>query len=266
MYPILFQLGSLPLHTYGLFVGLGFVSTLAIAKHLRRRQGLPDAPIDGLALWLIGSGLFFARAAYVAEHWRAEFANAPFYEVLRVTSGGLMFFGGFLGAVLTLWLYARFHRESFLGLADVASVAVPAAHALGRVGCFFSGCCHGVVTGSWWGVCFPGGSPAWRLHAERGLLSAGAHESLPVIPVQLVEALANALIFAALYFFHRRLGRFPGLVTGLYLMLYAVLRFNIEFIRGDERQALGFLSIGQAIAVGTFLFGAALAGKATVCK
>ena len=271
MFPKLFQLGPVTLHTYGFFVALGFISAIYISCWLRRREGQPDADVSGVALWMVAAGIFFGRVAYVMEHWTAEFAAAPFPAVLRVDRGGLMFFGGFLGAVGAMALYARFRRTPFTVLSDVYSVTLPLGHALGRLGCFFYGCCHGKITSSWAGVRFPVDSPAWSLHSQmlcecpgeipEAFRAAAAQQleraSLPVLPVQFIEAAANFAIFTALFFVYKRPGRVNGVVTGLYLMLYGVFRFLIELLRGDDRMDtfLG-LSIGQTIALGVFLSGA----------
>jgi len=280
MFPKLFQLGPITLRTYGLFIALGFLAALGVASHLRRREGLPTEHLSNLALWMIGTGIVFARAAYVIEHWKKEFADVPFTAVLRIDQGGLMFFGGFIGALLTLVLYAKLRRESFLGLADLLAVVLPLGHAFGRIGCFFFGCCHGKITVSGMNICFPKNSPAWNLHTQMfhdnpdaipyfSRASAAQclnHQSLPVVPTQLIEAAANFLVFFLLFFLYRRPNRATGFITGLYLMLYAVLRFAIENLRGDIRATpLLSLSIAQTIGLGTFLLGAIITAFA-LCR
>ncbi|MCL1888350.1 MAG: prolipoprotein diacylglyceryl transferase [Kiritimatiellaeota bacterium] len=271
MFPKLLQLGPLPLHTYGFFVALGFISAVYTAGWLRRREGLPDKPVMDGVMWMVGSGIFGARLAYVIERWGAEFASAPFTAVLRVDRGGLMFYGGFIAAVLTLALYARFRREAFTSLSDVFCVVLPLGHALGRLGCFFFGCCYGKNTSSWMGVCFPRHSPAWNEH-YKGLISSldaippayrfAAEQKIPsasppVLPTQLIESAANFMIFALLLLAYTRPGRAKGMVTGLYLMLYGAARFALEFLRGDERSTVFLsLSIGQTISIAAFAAGA----------
>lgn len=266
MYPILLRLGPLTLHTYGLFIALGLLATLCVATWLRRREGAPTEHLQNLALWMIVSGVFFSRVAYVVEHW-SEFAEQPFYAVLRIDQGGLMFYGGFLGAIVALLVYARARRESFLGLSDLICTVLPLGHALGRIGCFFFGCCHGRLADSAFGVSFPRNSPAWVLQVGEGLIPETATKSLPVLPTQLFEAGANLLVFLLLLFLYRRGNRRDGFIAGLYVMLYAVMRFLLEYTRGDERYTTFLsLSISQTIAAGLFLLGAGVAGFALCHK
>jgi len=269
MFPKLLELGPLTLHSYGLFLALGFIAAIYTASWLRVREGQSDQDVSNAALWMVAAGIFGGRLAYVIEHWRVEFAHAPFMEVLRVDRGGLMFYGGFLGSVLAMGLYARFRREPFTAYSDLFATVLPLGHALGRAGCFLSGCCHGKTTASWMGVSFPNGSPAWKEFPAcvgHDAARCATHGSLPVIPTQLVEAAANLIIFVLLFFLYRRPDRANGLTTGAYLMLYGVLRFGVELLRGDDRVTTFLaLSIGQTISLGVFTAGAIFLARALCC-
>jgi len=125
---------------------------------------------------------------------------------------------------------------------------VPLGHAFGRIGCFFYGCCYGRDSDAWCAVTFPAGSPSWHEHGRR---------MVSVLPTQLFEAAALLALFAALMVLWRRRGGRDGLILGAYMAGYAVIRFGMEYLRGDPRAAVGPFSISQTISIGLFLVGAA---------
>ncbi len=258
MHSELFQIGPLTLRAFGLCMALGFLVAWQTAAWLCRRTGQDADRLASLLMWVMLSALFGARAAYVLEHWRQEFADAPL-AILRIDQGGLMFYGGLVAAALTLVVYALVRREHLFGITDLLVAVLPIGHAFGRLGCFMHGCCYGKLTDSCVGVRFPKGSPAWW-EQSRGippLLGPDAACSLPVIPTQLIEAAANLLLFAVLCWLYPRRHAQRGLVTGCYLIAYALLRFAVESLRGDPRLALGPFSISQAISLGVLTVGAA---------
>lgn len=256
MHSILFTIGPLTIHTYGLCMALGFIAGWMVATRLCTLTGQNAEQLTSLLTLLMLASILGARTAYVLEHWKAEFADAPL-TVFRMDQGGLMFYGGLIAAALVLAAYAAITRQHLFTITDLVLAVLPLGHAFGRVGCFLHGCCFGRLTDSCLGVSFPRGSPAWweQVSATPPLLPQTAAESLPVLPTQLFEAAANALLFAVLYQLYRRHHAKTGLVTGSYLIGYAVLRFANECLRGDPRLAVGPFTIGQTISLGLLLFG-----------
>ena len=216
------------------------------------------------------SGIVGARIAYVIEHWRSEFAG-NLLEIIRVDHGGLMFYGGLVLAVAVFFAYTIAKRLPLTKTADLFTVLIPLGHAFGRIGCFFNGCCYGRRCDAF-GVAFPIHSPAWYEQVDAGLIASSAAKSLPVIPVQLIEASGCLLIAVALVLFFIR--RYPlnekaadvkgGAVAGAYLIGYATLRFALEFLRGDLRAAVGPFSIAQAISIALVALGFAFLASSRV--
>jgi len=229
-------------------MALGFLASWMAAGRLFRLAGRTPDDLAPLVTWLMISGVLGARIAYVIEHWYSEFAAQPLM-VFRIDQGGLMFFGGAIAAALTVMLYVRLKKEPLLPLADVVLAVLPLGHAFGRIGCFMHGCCHGQVTDSLLGVCFPAKAPAWWMQLEQGLIKDTAEHSLPVMPTQLIESGANFLLFTLLFILQPRLRTKPGLVTALYLAGYGIIRFSVETLRGDARMSIGPFSISQTIAL-----------------
>lgn len=186
-------------------------------------------------------------------------ASADCFAWARFWSGGLTFYGGlFAAGVAGVWSAKRDH----LGVAatlDRAAMAVPLGLAVGRLGCFFAGCCFGAPTPSALGVVFPPGSDASAAQAKAGLLASRSLWSLPVHPTQLYEA-AGALVLAATVAFvvrprQRRHGEsFLAFCTG-----YASLRFGLEFLRADERGGAAGLSTSQILSLVLIVVGVVVA-------
>lgn len=237
MHPVAFQLGPITVHWYGVFVALGFLAGLWTAAWRARAIGVSTETIFDLGIWQILSGLLGARIFYVVGHWE-EFAG-NLIEIVRVDHGGLVFYGGFIGATLTTMWYAKRKKLSIWKLADVLAPSLALGHAFGRLGCFMNGCCYGKACDLAWAVHFP------VEHETHGVA---------VHPTQIYETGLNLIMFAGLHLFYRR-RRFDGQVFWMYVLLYAVLRFAVEFTRGDYTAYFfgGHLAPGQVTAVVMFV-------------
>ena len=153
--------------------------------------------------------------------------------------GGSVFYGGLIGSVLVCMVYLKHNRLPVGPYADVACLAIPLFHFFGRLGCFLSGCCYGI---EW----------AYGLVYHHSMVTAA--NGVPRFPVQLVEATLNLVLFFLLFCFLKK-ERCKNHLLPLYLTVYPVYRFFLEFLRGDEyRGFLGPLSTSQIISVG-ILFG-----------
>ena len=246
MFPDLIDLGFLHLKTYGACMATGFLLCWMLIEKLSGRKDLSN-----LLLSLMIGGVAGSRIAYVIEHWSSEFASNP-AAVIRVDQGGLMFYGGFILSFVIFFVWCFVKKESPLKLADLLAAVIPLGHAFGRIGCFFYGCCYGRDSDAWCAVTFPMGSPSWYEHGRK---------MVSVLPTQLFEAAALLALFGALMLawrgrkteYGRRWG--DGLISGLYLCGYAVIRFGIEILRGDPRAAVGPFSISQAISIGMIVIG-----------
>ena len=248
MFPDLIDLGFLHLRTYGACMATGFLICWWLIEKLGRRKDLSN-----LLLALMVSGVVGSRIAYVIEHWQSEFAANP-AQIIRVDQGGLMFYGGLILAIVVFFVWCIVKKEHPLALGDLLCTVIPLGHAFGRIGCFFYGCCYGRDSDAWCAVTFPMGSPSWFEHGRR---------MVSVLPTQLFEAAALLALFAILVFVYRRARCHTA---GLYLMGYAVIRFGMEYLRGDPRAAVGPFSISQTISIGMFALGAGLIAYSRLAK
>ena len=237
MYPDLIDLGFLHLKTYGACMAVGFMLCWTLIEKLSGRKDLGN-----FILAMMVSGVIGSRIAYVIEHWNVEFASHP-ERIVRVDQGGLMFYGGLLLAMLVFFGWCWWKRENPLKLADLFCTVIPLGHACGRIGCFFYGSCYGKDSDAWCAVTFPAGSPSWFEHHR---------QMVGVLPTQLFEAGALLVLFGVLVWVYRKR---RCLTAGIYFAGYAVIRFVLEYTRGDPRAAVGPFSISQTISLGLLVVG-----------
>jgi len=259
--PTLVTLGGVELHSYGLAIALGFTIGTVVAVKEAGRLGLPDrgAFVD-LLFWVLVAGIGGSRLAYVLLHagdygrlcagaGAARSAGRVLADCaapLRLWEGGLIFYGGLLGAAAAVAVVVRRQRQWRFGrVADALAPGLALGHAVGRLGCFLAGCCYGKPWDA--GLRFPRGSVAFDELAAT--LPAGATETPPLHPTQLYEAAGELIIFFLLLR-ARRHRRFDGATALVYALLYGVLRFGVELFRGDQgRGMLGPVSIAQVVSV-----------------
>ena len=237
---------GLPVQTFGLCVAIGVFLAWTVAERLSGRKD-----IGNLICILALTGIAGARAAHVIEYWSEEgFASRPL-AVFAVWNGGLVFYGGLAAAAVAFCVWCVARKQSVLAMADLIAVTVPLAHACGRVGCFFHGCCWGKVTDSPFGVTFPAGSPPYYAHPA-GIRAA---RSLPLVPVQLIEAGALIVLFFVLLHVYRRK---KAMTAALYMAGYAAIRFLTEYLRDDIRPEISGFSSAQLFSIGLAATGAAV--------
>ena len=182
-----------------------------------------------------------------------------FSDWIDFRSGGLVFYGGFIGAALAVILYTRIHGSQPLWkIADAFAPSVPLGHALGRLGCLMYGCCFGATCDLPWAIQFPAHSPAFD---ALGQAPGDPAHSVHVHPSQVYASLLNFSLYGGLAWLYRR-KRFDGQVFAVYLMAYSVNRFIVEFFRGDyqpEQLWLGWIKPGQQLSLFLLPVGIALA-------
>ena len=255
MHSICFNIGRLPIYWYGVMMALGFFCGLASWTVLGRREGRNFNFCADLLFWIMVSGIIGARLVYVVSDFR-YFLVKPLM-ILRVDQGGLIYYGGFIGATLAIFVFAKIRSEKLLPLSDFTITSVPLAHAFGRIGCFLNGCCHGKEYDDLFAVSYPSDSFAWWLQTHMGKINRFEPRSLPVHPVQLYEAAFNVVLYLFLIWAYRR-RRQDGGIIALYLLTYSFARFWFEFLRGDERMKWMGLSVAQLISAFLFLVGVGL--------
>jgi phosphatidylglycerol:prolipoprotein diacylglycerol transferase len=254
---------DLVLPAYGVLMVLAVTVGLLVTLAVFLRQGQsPDRALDACLIG-IACGVVGARLLGLAVEWRAFFAN-PLDALWH--AGGLHFYGGFLGGVSGLWIWARKKGLDPWRLADWLAPGLLIGQAIGRIGCLLQGCCYGCR----WdhatpplGIVYPRipdravggpitGSPAYLDHLEKGWIHPNADSSLETVPVVLIESAFCLILF--LEVLPRALRRQPSAHAGglalIVILAYAIARFLLEFFRGDSLRGIHFgLSTSQWIAL-----------------
>jgi phosphatidylglycerol---prolipoprotein diacylglyceryl transferase len=251
MHPILFQSGPITIYTYGVLVATGVVLGLWFARRQAPRAGLDREEIWNMGIYAALMALLLAKVWLVFSSWDYYIAHPREIVSIATFESGGTFYGGVLGAILTIVIYSYIRKMPLVSVLDTFAAALPIGHAIGRLGCFFAGCCYGKPTTLPWSVEFT--SPAAGQMAGTPL---GVH----LHPTQLYESGAEFLNFLILLWIGAR-QRFKGQLLGTYFLLYGIERGTIEFFRGDPGRTLLFhdsVSLMQVVSIGLVLAGAFL--------
>src|SRR5438128_1534146 len=238
MYPRLFELGPLTIYTYGVLLAAAYLLGLQLAMVRARARGLDQTRVLDLGIYIIISALIGAKLLLLVTDFRS-FADNPRALLDLARSGGVFYGGLILAVIVALWYIRRIGLPLWT-TCDVFAPGIALGHVVGRFGCFFAGCCYGKPTTVPWAITFTDPFAA---------ANTGTPLNVPLHPTQLYEAGAEALILVVLLATERRGRSFPGRTFWLYMLLYAISRFILEFYRGDDRGTVGMFSTSQFISI-----------------
>ena len=254
MHPILIDLGRIQIRSYGFMLALSFLLGIFLAGRRAKRYGIDPQKIIDLSVIIILAAVVGSRLLYVAFHLE-QYANP--LQIFALWQGGATFYGGFILAMAASYWWVQRNRMSFLTVADVIAPSIALGLVFTRVGCLLSGCCFGKETHMPWGLVFPPDSPAGS--AASATARALGLDQVALHPTQAYSSLKGLVIFVALMALQPRLTK-RGAVFGLFLVLYGLGRFTIDFFRYYETSArvLAGLSFNQVISIGLVAIGAFL--------
>lgn len=233
MYPILLKLGPLVIHTYGLLIALGFLAAIILTGNRAQEFNIDRDLVFDLSFWILLSALAGARMLEVLTN--LSYYRMDLWRILKIWEGGLSYFGGLAGGVLGGILYVKSKKLSVWQMGDLVAPYISLGQAIGRIGCFFAGCCYGKVCAASWAV---------RFDDPQSLAPTG----ITLHPTQIYEALADFIIFLILLNVGKQ-REFKGQVFLLYFILYAAVRFVIEFYRGDNPAVFSGFTLYQLISI-----------------
>ena len=286
MLPELFSVGGYPIYSFGVFVALAFIGGMWWCRREAIRRDYPMVKVLDLTFWIMIWGLVGARVGFIAVNWR-DYAAHP-EDLWRIWEGGLVWYGGFIGAFAATLLIIRRYGLPFWGTLDILGTALPFGHAIGRLGCLAAGDDHGRLIVSALGpkaqalyaqgVLFTGDGRLTRVAVDTirsegfevpwyGLtlgpasLVQGDLIGMPIFASQVYMSAYNLAIFAFLVVF-RRWQRFEGELAALYLIIYPICRFFLEYSRGDIGRGfwLPGISTSQGISLLVLALGLAMYG------
>lgn len=220
MYPILIKLGPVTIHTYGFLLAVGILVGLAVVMSQARKAGLDTRVIGDFIFYAILVGLVGARLwLFVTEI--GDYLSSWSQLSSLITSGGSFYGGLIFGTLFVIWYARKYHLDIPL-LGDIVMPSVALAHFFGRLGCFAAGCC--------WGRHAEGCSIAVKFTDTE--TTTGVPLGVYLYPTQLMEAILNLLNFVILFIVYKK-KKFKGQVFALYIFNYSLIRFFVEYFRGD---------------------------------
>lgn len=232
------DLGIVHIHMYGVMVALGLCIAVLVSAYRAKKNRLSEDMVYTI-LWMSIIGGFIGSRVLFYLTVLPDIVEDP--SILWNFSNGYVVYGGVIGGVLANVIYFKIIKKDFLPYFDLVMPQVALGQAIGRIGCFFAGCCYGRETS------LPIG---FTYHT-----SDFAPTGVALIPTQLISCVGDLIIFVVLLLYAKR-KEAKGTVGALYLMLYSAGRFFIEFLRGDEERGnIGLFSVSQFIAIVVFFCG-----------
>lgn len=235
MDPVAFSFGSLSIHWYGVFMAAAVLLGIWTASRRGMLEKIHPDTVYDMSPWLIIGAIVGARLLFVVTYWDQKFAGKPFMDMFAIRTG-FVYYGGFIsGAFAVIW-FCRRRKLPIWKMGDVLAPSVALGHALGRIGCFFTGCCYGKVCALPWAFEYP--ATYEHLHGRA------------IHPTQIYESLLNFALYGGLAWLYRR-KKFDGQVFATYLVVYAILRSFVEMFRGDyeHRYIAGFITPAHLVSV-----------------
>ncbi len=216
---------------YGLMIAVGFLAALYLCIRRGKKRGFSEDIFWGIFVCAIIGGVVGSKLLYILIALPQIIKNP---SILLDFRNGFVIYGGILGGLFASYVYLRIKKQKFLPYFDMVMPSVALAQGFGRLGCFFAGCCYGRETDGPFHIVFT--------HSDF------APNNVPLIPTQLMSSAGDFLISLTLVLFAAKNPK-KGRVGSLYLILYGVGRFVVEFFRGDPRGSVGVLSTSQAISL-----------------
>lgn len=244
MFPVLFKLGPLTIHTYGVFVAMGFFAGLFVTMRLARTESIPTGLIMDMSFVILLAAIIGSRALYVLMNLSFYLENP--IHAFKLWEGGLVFSGGLAASGLVMGWYIHRHGLSWWKTGDLWAPGIAVGQAIGRIGCLMAGCCYGKPANDLpWAVTFT--DP-----------SCLAPIGMPLHPTQLYSMISGFVIFLILLIlFYRR--KFYGQVLIWFVILHSTARLLIERFRGDFRGSVFDSSVSLTQLVTLLLLSAAVA-------
>ncbi len=238
--------------TYGVLLATALIAALYTVVRLGQREGLDTGRLIDFSTWIIITALLGAKVLLVLTQWSFYSAHPGQIFSLETLEAGGVFYGGFVAAtVFAIW-YIRTYKLPFWRVFDVYAPAIVLGQSIGRLGCLSAGCGFGVPSHSWWAITFT---------SQFSHETTGVPLGIPLFPWQIVASITLLGIFGILLWRFKHKSR-DGEIFLLYLILYAVARFSLEFLRGDKIRGFvfnGLLSTSQFIALLVLAFAGVLA-------
>lgn len=239
MYPELLKIGDFTISSFGVMIALCFLAGYWLISLETKRKKLSEKAVSNMFLAAMIGGIVGAKILYLFE-------NVPIGDLLRhpithlLSRGGLTFYGGFIGALILVWIIASRNKISMWTVGDLAAPALALAYSIGRIGCLLVGDDYGIPTSLPWGMAFPKGLPP---------------TTETVHPTQIYEIVIMFIAFLYIWKIRTKL-KPAGWLFSIYLIIAGLERFFVEFVRSTTESPVPGLSVAQVMALGLIVVGA----------
>jgi phosphatidylglycerol:prolipoprotein diacylglycerol transferase len=245
---ILFEIFGIQVKSYGLMIAIGIIVASALFINKGKHKGFDEDHLLNLIIFAVMGGMLGGKGLFIITEF-TDIIKDP--KILLNFGYGFVIYGAIGGGALAIYLYCRKKGWNVIKMLDMTVPGLAIAQGFGRIGCFLAGCCYGAETTLPIGVEFPEGS----------LAPTGVY----VHPTQIYSSIFDFLMgFLLLYYSKKE--RQQGKVMGLYLIIYSVGRFLVEFLRDDPRGNVGVLSTSQFIAIFTLVLGISIFNGCKIFK
>lgn len=250
MYPVLFRIGDFAITSFGLMMFFSFIGGAWATSKMLKHYGLDPELIWDMLAWIAIGGVVGAKVYYLALHM-GDLMRSPLREIF--SRGGLVWYGGLFGGILAYYLQIRRRKLPMAVMFDATAPALMLSIAIGRLGCFLVGDDYGKYTTGPFGIAFPEGSPpstAGELRSMGDAIPASIQntEVVTVHPTQLYEIAIVMPLFFMLWRLAKK-GLKPGQLFAVFLGVYSIERFFIEFVRAKGDRYLVGLSTSQIVSI-----------------
>jgi prolipoprotein diacylglyceryl transferase len=238
------EIGPLTIHMYGILIAIGVIVAIVVSKHRYQRFGGSGDMFERVAIWGVVIGFLGARAAYVVTHTH-RFEGRP-WAVFYIWEGGLALYGGLLFGALTIVYLLRKWNGDVFAVGDATAVGIPLAQAIGRWGNYFNQELFGT----------PSTLP-WAVEIDPEIAASAGYAGFTTFhPTFLYESLWNLLILVPVILILERRGKLSKSASfGVYVAMYAFIRFAMELLRTDTTFRFLGMSRNGWVSIAAFLFG-----------
>lgn len=238
MRAILFNIFGIKIYSYGLMIAIGILTAIILFTKKTKDKGYNEDKIFDMLMLTVISGIIGGKILFIITEWKYVISDPSI--ILKEFGYGFVIYGAIIGGSLAVIIYCKINKWNILEIGDLLIPCVAMAQGFGRIGCLLAGCCYGGETSSPLSIIFPQG----------GLAPAGIH----LHPTQIYSSIFDFILaFLLLWYNRKRKGN--GKTLGLYLIIYSIGRFFVEFLRNDPRGSVGSLSTSQFISIFILILG-----------
>jgi len=237
MKPVLFEIWGIKIYGYGTMIAIGIMVAVILFSKRAKKKGYDEEKTLDMSILAVVLGVIGGKLLYIITEIKNIVGNPINLKELGM---GFVVYGAIIGGILGAYLYCRRRKWNTLKVFDIVIPSLPLAQGFGRIGCFFAGCCYGAETTSPLGVVFKEGAMA----------PLGVH----LHPTQIYSSIFDFVLGGFLLWYSKK-ERKDGRIFSMYIIIYSIGRFSVEFLRNDPRGNVGVLSTSQFISIFVLIIG-----------